>query len=337
MTLLIPRRTALALLLALFAPATSVSATDLIAVKVAPEWTVNTSQIGVYVAQAHGYFRDAGLEVTMLPYAETPSGTLVANRIADFGLGNVGMFSQRSTGADLKAVYAVVQRETGRIVMRGDRQDIRSPRDLDGKVYGGFGSGWESALLSTVIRSDGGKGEFDTVMLFTGAYQALLNGRIDFTLELATWQILQAELAGQPLRTFRMTEFGAPEHYTTMVTSSEAYLTEHPETARAFLAALTRGYAWAADNPQAAADLMIGMFPDVMTDRPLVEASLRMLATEHYLRAADGTIGRIDPAKFTAVGKFMLAHGILIDETGRVRSGEHDFMDYFTNDFLPQD
>lgn len=336
MTLAFLRRTTLGLLLAGLLPLPGAAA-DLIPITVAPEWTVNTSQIGVYVAQAHGYFRDAGLVVEMLPYGDTPSGTLVSSGVAEFGLGNVGMFSQRSAGADIKAVYAVVQKETGRIVMRGGRDDIRSPRDLDGKTYGGFGSGWESALLSTVIKGDGGKGEFTTVMLGTGAYPALVNGAIDFSLELATWQILQAELAGQPLATFRMTQYGAPEHYTTMVTSSGAYLDKNPDTARAFLAALTKGYAWAADHPQAAADLMIDMFPDVMTDRPLVEASLKMLADDHYLRAADGTIGRLDPAKFTAVGKFMLAHGILRDDKGQVRQGEADFMDYFTNDFLPQD
>ena len=65
--------------------------------------------------------------------------------MADFGiLSSIGLFTQRTAGADLKAVYAMVQTETGRLVFNAGRADIQSPRDLDGLTYGGFGSDWEN-------------------------------------------------------------------------------------------------------------------------------------------------------------------------------------------------
>ena len=137
-------------------------------VSVALDWTPNTNHIGLYVARDKGFYANAGLDVDILPYIDTSAGTLVANQVADFGVvGSIGLFTQRAAGANLKAVYAVVQTETGRLVFNAGRTDIRRPRDLDGKVYGGFGSDWETALIGTLIRNDGGAGRFETVTLGT--------------------------------------------------------------------------------------------------------------------------------------------------------------------------
>jgi len=157
-------------------------------VSIALDWTPNTNHVGLFVAQAEGYYAEAGLDVTILPYSDTAAGTLVANRVADFGImGSVSLYTQRTAGADLMAVYAVTQTETGRLVFNADRTDIQRPADLDGLTYGGFGSDWETALISTIIRHDGGEGAFETVTLGTSAYEALANGAVDFTLEVYTW------------------------------------------------------------------------------------------------------------------------------------------------------
>ena len=79
-------------------------------VTVALDWTPNTNHIGLYVARDKGFYAEAGLEVEILPYGDTSSGTLISNGVADFGvIGAIGFFTQRTAGADLKAVYAVVR------------------------------------------------------------------------------------------------------------------------------------------------------------------------------------------------------------------------------------
>ncbi|RVA01387.1 ABC transporter substrate-binding protein, partial [Mesorhizobium sp. M7A.F.Ca.US.001.02.1.1] len=181
-------------------------------VTVALDWTVNTNHIGLFVARDKGFYREAGLEVDILPYSDTGAGTLVANRVADFGInGTISLFTQRTAGADLKGVYAVVQSETGRVVFNAARNEIKSPRSLDGLIYGGFGSAWENALISTIIRHDGGKGNFETVTLGTSAYEALANGSVDFTLEVSTWEGVEAELRGVKQRSFVYADYGVPD------------------------------------------------------------------------------------------------------------------------------
>jgi ABC-type nitrate/sulfonate/bicarbonate transport system substrate-binding protein len=301
-------------------------------VSIALDWTPNTNHIGLFVAQAEGYYAEAGLDVTILPYSDTAAGTLVANQVADFGImGSVSLYTQRTAGADLVGTFAVTQTETGRVVFNADRTDIQRPSDLDGLTYGGFGSAWETALINTIIRNDGGQGDFETVTLGTSAYQALANGAVDFTLEVYTWEGVKAELDGVSQRAFRYADFGVPDEHTTLIGSSQAYLDANADTAATFIAATRRGYAYAVDHPEAAADIIIAANADVLTDRALIVASLKALVDGHYLRTSDGILGAFDPAKMTAIGAFMFEAGMLKDANGAALAAAPDFSTYYTN------
>lgn len=304
-------------------------------ITVALDWTVNTNHIGLFVARDKGFYRDAGLDVEILPYGDTGSGTLVANRVADFGIsGALGLFTQKSAGADLKAVYAVVQSETGRVVFNANRAEIKSPRNLDGLTYGGFGSAWENALISTIIRHDGGKGEFKTVSLGTSAYEALATGAVDFTLEVSTWEGVEAELKGLMQRTFRYADYGVPDEHTTFIISSNAFLSANPKASSAFVQATRRGYEFAVDQPREASDLLVAANKDALTNPALIDASLKALNDGHFLKSAAGAIGTIDKAKVEAMGGYLFSSGILLDGDGKQLKEKPDFDSYFSNAFL---
>ncbi|MBZ9979219.1 ABC transporter substrate-binding protein [Mesorhizobium sp. BR-1-1-10] len=304
-------------------------------VTVALDWTVNTNHIGLFVARDKGFYREAGIEVDILPYSDTGAGTLVANHVADFGInGTISLFTQKTAGADLKGVYAVVQSETGRLVFNAARSEIKSPKDLDGLTYGGFGSAWGTALISTIIRHDGGKGDFETVTLGTSAYEALANGSVDFTLEVSTWEGVEAELRGVKQRSFVYADHGVPDEHTTLISSSEAYLQANPELSSSFIQATRRGYQFAVDHPGEAATLLIAANKDALTNPALVHASLKALLEGNYLRGQNGAIGTLDPAKMEAIGNYLFAAGILRDADGKVLPQSPDFARYFSNAFL---
>lgn len=305
------------------------------AISVALDWTPNTNHVGLYVAQAEGWYEEAGLEVEILPYGDTPSSTLVANDVAEFGvLTSLGFFTQRAAGADLVATLAVVQRETGRLVFDAARQDIRTPADLDGMTYAGFGTGWEEALVATMIREAGGEGAFETVTLGTGAYEALANGRVDFTMEVATWEGVHAMLEGREQKSFLYADYGVPDQHTTLIGARAAWLDANPEAARAFLRATQRGYAFAARNPEAAADILIAATEGMLDNAPLVRASLRALVEGGYLATEDGVVGLIDPAKIEETAGFLFDHGILRDAAGAPLDTRPDVSGWFTNKYL---
>jgi len=307
-------------------------------VSIALDWTPNTNHVGLFVARELGYYAEAGLDVEILPYTDTSAGALVANHVADFGIvGSISLMTQRAAGADLVATYAVTQTETGRLVFNADRADIQRPRDLDGLTYGGFGSAWENALITSMIRQDSGKGTFETVTLGTSAYEALANGAVDFTLEVYTWEGVKAELDGKAQRAFRYADFGVPDQHTTLIGSSAAYLDANPQTAATFIGATQRGYTYAVDHPDEAADILIAANSDVLTDRKLIRASLQALIDGHYLRSADGVIGTLVPTRMDAIGQYLFAAGILKDGNGTVLTDKPDFSSYFSNAYLPAD
>ena len=192
--------------------------------------------------------------VKILPYASTAPETLVSHRKADFGFSySAGVAFARGAGDDVTSVFAVLQHTALEIGVRADRTDITTPKDLDGKTYAGFGTPDEKPLLETVIRDAGGKGVFKDVTLNTSAYDAVYRGKADFTLPLATWEVIQARLAGKPLKTFKLARYGVPPEYSALIASSNAFLKADPALARRFLAATARGYQYAADHPRAAA------------------------------------------------------------------------------------
>lgn len=302
---------------------------------VALDWTPNTNHVGLYVAQSMGWFEEAGLDVDILPYTDTSSGTLVAAGVAEFGiLSAVGFHTQRATGADTTVVMAVVQHETGRLVFNGEREDIQRPSDLDGMIYAGFGSAWEEALISTIIRYDGGEGTFDTVTLGTSAYEALANGRVDFTLEVSTWEGVNSVLLDRPQRAFRYADFGVPDQHTTFIGGNSSWLTDNPDTARAFVQAAQRGYAFAAENPNEAAEILIAQTAGMLSNPDLVRASMTALADGGYLQDEGEPVGLIDATMITNITTFLFEAGILRGEDGTPLEAMPDVSTWFTNDYL---
>ncbi|WP_051266265.1 ABC transporter substrate-binding protein [Gulosibacter molinativorax] len=309
---------------------------DLMPVTFALDWAPNTNHIGVYVAEELGYFEEAGLDVEILPYGSTAATQLVSSGVADFGIGGQSSVQMaRTSGLDLVSVYRVTQTDTGQLVVLGDRDDVNRPADLDGQTFGGFGAPLYSALAASTIRGDGGEGEFEEVVLDTGAYDALSQGRIDFTLSVATWEGLQTELDGHPYKSFRYQDYGVPDQQSTGIVSSDAYLAEHPEEAEAFVQAVARGYEYAVENPTDAADILIAANPDTLgAADDLVHASAELLAEAGYLAVDERPIGAANPDTWDAFGSFLFDNGFLVDSAGEPVETEPDWDEYYTDEYL---
>ena len=305
-------------------------------VSFALDWAPNTNHTGVYVADALGYFDDAGLDVEILPYASTPVPELVSTGTADFGIaGQAVVQLGRTAGLDVVSVYRVTQTEVGELAVLGNRDDIRSPKDLDGMTFGGFGSPLYSAMVRTMISHDGGAGEVTEVVLDTGAYDALTSGRIDFTLSVSTWESINMELAGDPYKTFQYQDYGMPELQAVGIISSDAFLEAEPDTADAFVRSVQRGYQYAADNPAEAATILVDANPDTLGEsEELVRRSIETLGRDG-LWVADGvTTGWAEPEVWEDYGQFLLEHEVLVDAAGETVTDAPDWSSYYTNDHL---
>jgi ABC-type nitrate/sulfonate/bicarbonate transport system substrate-binding protein len=302
-------------------------------VTIALDWTLNTNHAGLIAARDRGLYEAAGLEVDILPYSDTSSTALLASGVADFAyMTSLGFMTARATGADITALWVTMQHETGRLVYNSNNEAITRPADLQGKTYAGFGSAWEDALIGTMIENDGGTPEYDTVTLGTGAYEALATGRVDFTLEVATWEGINSELLGREQSHFTYADYGIPDQQNGYIGTRTEVLEEQPEMVEAFMRATQEGYAWAAENPAEAAELLLaaGDFPNA----ELVQGSMQKIAGEGYLKDEARPVGGIDPARLERMAKFLFDSGVLKDAQGAPLAWPGDISGWYDQDWM---
>jgi len=299
-------------------------------VRFAMDWTPNTNHTGLYVAQQQGWFADAGLDVQILPYNSTSPDTLVSSGAAEFGISFQDSFTvSKAAGADIVSVLAVLQHWGTAIAVRADRADLRSPRDLDGKTYGGFGAAYEVPKMQAIIRAAGGKGDFKNVVLGTSAYEALYAGQVDFTEPFLAWEGIEAELRNEPLKTFAYADYKFPDAYSVIVIGNPGWMKAHPDAAAAFVGALQRGYQLGADDPAQGAKLLTDANPGVFTEPTLVSRSQEMLA-QRYLKDAAGKVGTQTVATWSGFSGFLYDAGVLAGADGKPLTARPDFATWFT-------
>ncbi|MFD6399026.1 ABC transporter substrate-binding protein [Nocardia sp. NPDC060249] len=303
-------------------------------IRFALDWTPNTNHSGLYVALQRGYFADAGLDVQVLPYNNTSVDTVVDAGNAEFGISthNSSTFA-RASGARIQSVLAPLQHWATGIGVRADRTDLASPKNLDGKTYAGFGDPGEKESLAQVIRNDGGTGEFTSVVLGSSAYEAVYSGKADFTVSYLAWEGIEAEHHGTPMKYFRYTDFGFPDSYAIVIDANEGWLAENPDRAKKFVQALQRGYQFAADNPDAAAQDLIDANPGAFNDEKLVFDSQRMLA-DQFMKDPNGRVGTQTVEQWSANSRFLYRSGLLNGPDGKPLTTEPDWSTYFTDDYL---
>ena len=305
-------------------------------VRLALDWTPNTNHTGFFVAQAKDWYRDAGVELQVLPYSSATPETLVASGQAECGISfQDAMTFAVAAGAPLVSVMAILQHTAQEIAVL-ESSAIKRPRDLDGKTYAGVGYPNEDPTLKAVIKADGGKGDFTTVTLDTAAYEALYAKRADFVITFSAWEGIEAGQRGIPLRTFAFTDYGFPDFYQVVLACDRRWLDREPDLAKAFVSASARGFEFAADHPDDAAAILVGQNPGVFDGSPdLPAASQRFLAEGGFLRDAQGAVGRQTLERWQGYSGFLFDQGLLTDANGKPLAAPPDYAALFSNAYLP--
>ena len=294
------------------------------------DWTPNTNHTGIYVALAKGYFEEAGLNVQVVQPPEDGAVALVASGKAQFGVSFQDSLAPAFVGDSpmpVTAVAAVIQHNTSGIVSRAG-EGMDTPRGLEGKKYATWDLDVEKATIRDVMAADGG--DFDKVELIpstvTDEVSALRSGIVDAIWIFYGWAGVACEVAGLPTDYFEFADIDPVfDYYTPVIIGGNAWLEENPEAAKAFLAALSRGYTYAVENPKEAADILMEAAPELKSNAALVYASQEYLASEYIADAAQW--GEFDADRWAAFFGWLNENGLL--ET------EIDPGYGFTNEYLP--
>ena len=294
------------------------------------DWTPNTNHTGIYAALANGYFEDAGLNVQVVQPPEDGAVTLVASGKAQFGVSFQDSLAPAFAGDSpmpVTAVAAIIQHNTSGIISRSG-EGMDSPAGLEGKKYATWDLDVEKATIRDVMAADGG--DFDLVELIpstvTDEVSALQSGSVDAIWIFYGWAGVACEVAGLETDYFEFADIDPVfDYYTPVLIGNNEWLDENPETARAFLTALSKGYTYAAEHPREAADILMEAAPELKANSALVYASQEYLAAEYIADAPRW--GEFDGERWAAFFQWLNANNLL--------EAELDPNFGFTNEYLP--
>ncbi|RWZ58088.1 ABC transporter substrate-binding protein [Halobacillus fulvus] len=290
------------------------------------DWTPNTNHTGIYVAEAEGYFEEQGLNVDIKMPGEAGADQLVASGQADFGVSAQETLTQaRIQDIPIVSIAAIIQHNTSGFASPVEK-DITSPADYEGKSYGGWGAPVEEAVLDSLMTKEGADvNEVDIVNIGNTDFFTAVEQNIDFAWIYYGWTGVEAELRGQELNMQYLTDYSEKlDYYTPVLTTNEAMIEENPETVEKFMAAVTKGYQFAIDHPEQAADHLLEAVPDL--DEELVHASQKWLSPKYQDDASQWGLQSVDV--WMNYADWMYESGLLEKEL--------DAEAAFTNEFLPE-
>jgi NitT/TauT family transport system substrate-binding protein len=291
-------------------------------------WLPQGSMAGVIVAIDQGYYAESGLEVeTVRGFGGIRTVNEIDQGMFDFGYGDpLAVILNHSKGGKTRMVGAINDRWPAGLCFVTERNQIATPADLSGLSVGGGQSSPMQVIVPAWLELNGVSKDSVQLMQLDPAIVvgSLVEGTIDagecwLGNSLAIFQKRAAD-AGLTIGWIEYGDFNF-DLYGNGIVTSEKTIAEQPERVRAFVGATYRGYAWARENPQAAADIMVKAFPVL---DPAI--TLQQVQEISELISGPGELGFMDEAKVNNTIEFLSsAYGL--DET--LSADE-----IYTNEFL---
>jgi NitT/TauT family transport system substrate-binding protein len=246
------------------------SAGALTPVKFQLQWVAQSQFAGYYAAIDQGYYKDLGLDVTLLLGGPNVNNVqVVATGGADIGTAWLpNMLQSREGGTDLVSIAQIFQR-SGTRMASFKKANITSPKDMAGKKIGSWLGGNEPELFAGLTKAGLDpttqniiKQNFDMSGLLKGdldVAQAMIYNEYAQVLEAkntATGQLYQAT-------DLNLVDFNDPSVGTAMlqdqIFASDKWLKtgSNSDLATKFLQATFKGWIYCRDNPQKCVDIVL--------------------------------------------------------------------------------
>ncbi len=255
-----------------------------------------------YAALAEGYFKDEGLDVSIIP----GQGTAQVIQAVESGTANIGFVDvpslvlARSNGSKIKIVAVNYQKAPYAIFSLSPGANVTQPKQLEGLTLGsGAGSSTPKIIKGFMAQQglDPNKLKISNVAPPARA-STLLAGKIpaiEFFVMAKPGLTAGAKSNNAELRTLLLADYGL-ELYSNSIAAREDYIAKNPDVMKRFVRAALKGWKFALANPEkAAADeikYVPSLKPKVIVAEIKVVADLAVTAD-----TKKNGLGWFDPAK----------------------------------------
>jgi len=230
-----------------------------------------------YAALAEGYFKDEGLEVTIIP----AQGTAQAIQAVESGTANIGFVDvpsvaiARANGSKLKIVAVNYQKAPYAIFSLSTGANVTEPKQLEGLNLGSGAGSFTPKIIQGFMTQKGLDSAKLTISNVAPPARAttLLSGQIpaiEFFVMAKPGLEAGAKSANAELRTLLLADHGL-ELYANGIAASDDYIAKNPDVMKRFVRAALKGWAFAITNPDKAAADQIQFVPTLKPEVSVAE------------------------------------------------------------------
>jgi ABC-type nitrate/sulfonate/bicarbonate transport system substrate-binding protein len=295
-------------------------ATALDPVSIQLKWKHQFQFAGYYAALEQGFYRDAGLDVTIreggpaIDVAET-----VSFGKADFGVCSSNVLREWSMGRRLVVLAAIFQHSPA-VILVARRADITSVSDLRGRTLMDTPGSGEIAAMLTREGVD-----YDALprVAHEGNPRDLLAGRADAMVAYSTNEPFVLDQLGAPYRIFSPQAYGI-DFYGDNLCTSETEVEAHPDRVAAFRTASLKGWAYAFAHKEATVELILKSYSGKKSREAL---QFEAEHTEILVGRDPNRIGEQDLARWQRIAATYHKLWLLTDDKlpqGLIWDGGHD-------------
>ncbi|AJY74477.1 ABC transporter substrate-binding protein [Paenibacillus beijingensis] len=299
---------------------TTTTETKLTAVTQVTNWFAEPEHGGQYAAVSKGFYKEAGLDMTLQSGGPGISSTqIVASGKAEFGMGSADeILLARQNGIPLVAIAAIFQKNPQGIMFhKGKYKDLS---ELNGKkVYVGSGSAYWEYLKKAY--------KLDSVqeLKYTGSLANFVADPESATQIYVTSEPFTMQQQGVEVEYFLNYDLGYKQ-YGNILYTTEDYIKNHADIVKAYVEASIKGWMYYKDNTEEINKVMQEKNPDLKLESMAYGAK----AQEPLIYGGDAEangVGYMTPEIWESLQKQLVDIGML--------KKADPISSVFTNDFLP--
>ncbi|WP_300465217.1 ABC transporter substrate-binding protein [Desulfobacula sp.] len=304
------KRTVISLIfLLVLMSATSLQAKD-VQLNYRLKWLFNSSVAGDIYADVNGYFKAAGLSVTVKEGSpEKNAINELELRHADFGVASADQVIRAlDKGAKIVVLAQLFQVNPMQWIYRADQPEIKTLQDLKGRNIGITFGGNDETVMNTILAKAGISKKEVTITGVRFDFTPFFMRKVDVWPVYRNSQgvILKDKLAkeGEAVYFFNPADFGV-NFVANSVITSEVMLKNKPAVVETFLGALLKGWEAAMDPANEADVLNAVKRLDTSTHDAIMQQQLA--ATRDLIKPSPSIpIGTIDMAAWQQTEQIML-------------------------------
>ena len=272
-------------------------------------WLPQGSMVGAIVALDRGLYASRHLNVELVRgFGGTRTTNEVDQGMFEFGYGDpLSVVLNRAHGGHARLVGIINQQWPAGLCYIREKHSIAAPADLKGLVVGGGQNSAVQTLLPLWLRQNGVDPATVQILQLNPSViiASLIEGKIDAA---ECWRgnsrplfVEEAKKAGLALDWLEYRQFGL-DIYGSGVITTDRLIAEQPDVVRGFVQATFEGYAWAAQHPAEALEIVLKRYP--MLDRTVTSGQIAEILA---LIASDAGAGSAQDAKMSRTLAFLAA------------------------------